>query len=164
MAVTASDGAPAAFVFDASAPLAAQLIRFVAALEKWGRVAIVPEPAARELAPLLEREVRRANARGTSPRPIAGAVIDGIGLVSRSERPIAGAVFDNGGGPGAPSEWLSVQNAATELGIDPTTVRRLCNRGELPSARVGGVRVIARRDVERRLQSEPGAVNGGQGS
>lgn len=56
------------------------------------------------------------------------------------------------------AEWISVPEAAGELGLSPARVRLLATTGDLPAEKIGGRWLVDRRGVERRRRR--GAVGG----
>lgn len=53
------------------------------------------------------------------------------------------------------SEWLSVQEAARELGVNDSRVRQLCRDGELDARKVGTVWIVDAASVKERAKNPP---------
>lgn len=52
------------------------------------------------------------------------------------------------------SAYLRAGDIALLLGLSERTIRRLIASGELPSAKIGGARLVARADLERLLSAD----------
>jgi excisionase family DNA binding protein len=52
-------------------------------------------------------------------------------------------------------EYLRAPDIARLTGVAPRTVRRWIADGTLPSAKIGGARLVARTDLERLLSPSP---------
>jgi excisionase family DNA binding protein len=50
--------------------------------------------------------------------------------------------------------WLSMRDAAAELGVDPRTLRRLVERGRIRTTSLGRRRLVPREDIDRLLSEQ----------
>jgi len=50
--------------------------------------------------------------------------------------------------------WLSVKEAASRLGIHEITLYRLCSRGQIPAAKLGGRLLIDWKQLEANLENQ----------
>lgn len=58
--------------------------------------------------------------------------------------------------------WVTISEVAEYLGIHPITARRLCDRGELPAARIGGSVRIDLKALEEKLARQTAQIAGGK--
>ncbi len=75
----------------------------------------------------------------------------------RSHSPATDAVGSAAPAPRPPSQTVSVEYAASALGVGRTTVYNAIKRGELPVLRIGR-RVVVRRATLDRLLADPDAL------
>jgi len=128
----------------------AELMQLLASASSPGGLSVIPDPSGRPPDPENMAVVVAPMEWAAHPRELQEALRGGAGTAAPDIGSASGAIA-----PAGERLTLTVEEAATLLGISRAFAYEAVNRGEIPAIRIGRRVLVPKRALERLLSGEP---------